>query len=76
MGGLEFQERNGFRDGEERVHRDGREDEREAWTGLERRLVVTISDQPFIFNSMSTKLSWSVYHFCSNIKQIKKTGKV
>ena len=37
MGGLEFQERNGFRDGEERVHRDGREDEREAWTGLERR---------------------------------------
>ena len=35
MGGMEFQERNGFRDCEERVHWDGREDEREARTDLE-----------------------------------------
>ena len=35
MGGMEFEERNGFRDCEERVHCDGREDEREARTDLE-----------------------------------------
>ena len=63
MGGLEFQERNGFRDCEESVHWSGREDERETRPDLESFssaslcVVVMSSDQHFIFQTVEVRVN-------------------
>ena len=53
VGGLEFQERNGFRDCEEGIHWSGGEDERETRPDLEsfRSASLSVSDQHFIFQT-------------------------